>query len=131
MARRVRRTKARRSEDVEIDMHVGQRLRARRMVMGLSQTAVADKLGISFQQFQKYETGFNRIAAGRLYACAQLLDVAPEYFFEGLEGSDGGTPDETRSDEGTELARAYYSIDDPAQRLKVRKLVQAIAASDG
>ena len=130
MARRSRKTKGRRSSDeVDFDKHVGQRLRERRMILGLSQTAVADGLGIKFQQVQKYETGFNRIAAGRLYACAQLLDVPPEYFFEGLQGSGSGTPDETRSNEALKLARAYYSIDDPAKRLHVRNLVRAIAAS--
>ncbi len=98
--------------------------------MGLSQTALAEGLGIAYQQIQKYEKGFNRISAGRLYGCAELLDVSPEYFFEGLDGSDSGTPDETRSDEAHKLARAYYSIDDPAQRERVRKLVQAIAGSD-
>ncbi len=131
MARRSRKTKGRRSSDeVDFDKHVGQRLRERRVVLGLSQTALADGLGISFQQVQKYETGSNRIGAGRLYGCAELLGVSPAYFFEGLEGSDGGTPDETRSVEALKLARAYYSIDDPMQRQQVRKLVQAIARSD-
>jgi len=130
MARRPRRTKARRPEDFEIDKHIGQRVRERRIVLGLSQTVLADGLGISFQQLQKYETGFNRIGAGRLYGCAELLGVRPEHFFEGLEGSDTGTPDETRSDEGLKLARAYYSIDDPVKRLHVRKLVRAIARSN-
>ncbi len=129
MARRPRGTKARRPEDVEIDQHIGQRVRERRVVLGLSQSALADGLGISFQQVMKYEKGDNRIAAGRLYGCAELLGVRPEYFFEGLEGSDSGTPDETRSDEALKLARAYYSIDDPALRLHVRKLLQAIAGS--
>ena len=100
------------------------------MVLGLSQTILADGLGITFQQVQKYETGFNRISAGLLYGCAELLGVAPAYFFEGLEGSDSGTPDRTRSDEALKLARAYYSIDDPALRLHVRKLIRAIAGSD-
>ncbi len=131
MARRSRKTKGRSSSDeVDFDKHIGQRLRERRVVLGLSQTVLADGLGISFQQLQKYEKGFNRISAGRLYGCAELLGVRPEYFFEGLEGFDSGTPDETRSDEALKLARAYYSIDDPAQRERVRKLVQAIARSD-
>ncbi len=129
MARRRRGSKARRPEDFEIDKQIGQRVRERRIVLGLSQIVLADGLGISFQQLQKYETGFNRIAAGRLYGCAELLGVRPEYFFEGLEGSDSGTPDETRSDEALKLARAYYSIDDPALRLHVRKLLRAIAGS--
>ena len=129
MARRPRGTKARRPEDFEIDKHIGQRVRERRIVLGLSQTVVADGLGISFQQFQKYEKGHNRIAAGRLYGCAELLGVRPEYFFEGQDGSDSGTPDETRSVEALKLARAYCGIDDPARRERVRKLVRAIAAS--
>ena len=125
-----RKTKGRRSSsEVDFDRHVGQRIRERRIVLGLSQTNVADGLGISFQQFQKYERGFNRVSAGRLYGCAQLLGVRPEYFFEGLERSDSGTPDETESDEALKLARAYYRISDPTQRSHVRKLVQAIARS--
>ena len=130
MARRPRGTKARRPEDVEIDKHIGQRVRERRIVLGLNQTKLADGLGISFQQIQKYENGHDRIAAGRLYGCAQLLDVPPEYFFEGLEGSDSGTPDETRSDEAMKLARAYYCISNPTERLHVRQLVQVLARSD-
>jgi transcriptional regulator with XRE-family HTH domain len=129
MARRPRGTKLRRPEDIEIDQQIGQRLKERRLLMGLSQTALADGLGITFQQLQKYEKGHNRIAAGRLYGCAQLLDVPPEYFFEGLEGSDSGTPDETRSDEAMKLARAYYRIGDPTERQRIWRLVQAIARS--
>ena len=130
MARRPRGTRTRRPGDVEIDQHIGQRVRERRIVLGLSQTVLADGLGITFQQLQKYEKGHNRIAAGRLYGCAQLLKVPPEFFFEGLEDSDSGAPDVTRSDEALKLARAYYSIDDPAQRRRVRELVRAIARSD-
>ncbi len=131
MARRPRKPKGRRSPDqIEIDQHVGQRIRERRIVLGLSQTVLADGLGITFQQIQNYEKGRDRIAAGRLYGCAQLLEVPPAFFFEGLEVSDSGAPDATRSDEALKLARAYYSIDDPAQRQHVRKLVQALARSD-
>ncbi len=130
MARRPRGTRTRRPGDVEIDRHIGQRVRERRIVLGLSQTVLADGLGITFQQIQKYEKGSDRIAAGRLYGCAELLGVRPEYFFRGLEGFDSGTPDATRSDEEFELVRAYYSIDDPAQRQHVRKLVQALVRSN-
>ncbi len=130
MARRPRRTKARRPEDFEIDKHIGRRVRERRLLLGLSQSVLADGLGITFQQLQKYETGFNRIAAGRLYGCAQLLKVPPEFFFEGLKDSDSGAPEVTRSDEAMRLARAYYSIDDPVKRQHVRKLIQAIARSN-
>ncbi len=130
MARRPRAPRARRPEDVEIDQHIGQRVRERRIALGLSPTVLADGLGITYPQLQKYEKGRNRIAAGRLYGCAQLLEVPPEFFFEGLEGSDSGSPDTTLSDEALSLARGYYSIVDPAQRLHVRRLVQATARSD-
>ncbi len=126
-----RKSKGRRSSsEIEIDQRIGRRIHERRVVLGLNQTKLADGLGISFQQLQKYEKGGNRIAAGRLYGCAQLLDVPPEYFFEGLEGSDSGTPDETRSDEAMKLTRAYYRIGDPTERKRIWRLVQALARSD-
>ena len=119
-----RKSKARRSSsEVDFDIHVGRRIRERRMVLGLS------GLGISFQQLHKYEKGSSRMGAGRLYGCAELLDVPPEYFFEGLDGSDSGTPDEMKSDEAFKLARAYYRISDPEMRQRVRQLAQVIARS--
>ncbi len=117
------------SSEIDYDRHVGRRIRERRMVLGLNQTQLADGLGISFQQLHKYEKGSSRMGAGRLYGCAQLLVVGPEYFFEGLEGSDSGTPDETRSDEAMKLARAYYSINDPVFRQRIWRLVRALARS--
>ncbi len=130
MARKSRKSKAHRSSsDIEIDQRIGQRIRERRIVLGLNQTKLADGLGISFQQLQKYEKGFDRMGAGMLYGCAQLLDVPPEYFFEGLDSSDSGTPDETRSDEAMKLVRAYYSINDPVYRKRISRLVQALARS--
>ncbi len=126
-----RKTKGRRSSsEIEIDQRIGRRIHERRVVLGLNQTKLADGLGISFRQLREYEKGSSRIGAGMLYGCAKLLDVPPEYFFEGLESSDSGTPDETRSDEAMKLARAYYRINDPTERSHVRKLVQALARSD-
>ncbi len=131
MARKSWKSKAQRSSsDIEIDRRIGQRIRERRIVLGLNQTKLADGLGIAFQQIQKYEKGHSRMGAGMLYGCAQLLDVRPEYFFEGLEGSDSGTPDVTKSDEALKLTRAYYRINDPTERSLVRSLVKAIARSD-
>ncbi len=126
-----RKPKSRRSVDeIEIDQRIGRRIRERRVVLGLNQTKLADGLGVSFQQIQKYEDGSNRMGAGMLYGCAQLLDVPPEYFFEGLERSDSGTPDVTKSDEAMKLTRAYYSINDPVYRKRIWRLVQALARSD-
>ncbi len=126
-----RKPKSRRSVDeIEIDQRIGQRIHERRVVLGLNQTKLAAGLGISFQQIQKYEKGHDRMGAGLLYGCAQLLDVPPEYFFEGLEGSDSGTPDVTKSDEAMKLTRAYYRINDPVYRQRIWKVVQALARSD-
>src|SRR5690349_13828975 len=70
-----------------VDKHVGARLRAARLEAGKSQTEVADALGITFQQVQKYEKGTNRISAGTLHELSQLFDVPVEFFFEGMDGA--------------------------------------------
>ncbi len=67
-----------------VDVHVGNRVRIRRMKLGLSQATLAKALGMTFQQVQKYEKGANRISASVLYSISGALDVEPEFFFEGL-----------------------------------------------
>src|SRR5262245_10432280 len=67
-----------------VDKHVGARLRSARLEAGKSQTEVAEALGVTFQQVQKYEKGANRISAGRLYELSRLLDVPVQSFFDGL-----------------------------------------------
>jgi transcriptional regulator with XRE-family HTH domain len=69
-----------------VDAYVGTRVRARRQQLGMSQTALAVGLGVSFQQVQKYEKGANRIAASRLARIAELLQVQVPYFYEGAPG---------------------------------------------
>ena len=71
-------------ESGSIDKHIGARLRAARIERGLSQAAFGEKLGLSFQQVQKYELGKNRISAGRLLECADILVKPVDWFFEGL-----------------------------------------------
>ena len=130
-----------------IDVHVGARLRARRTLLGLSQTALGDAIGVTFQQLQKYERGSNRAAASRLYDLSQILDVDPAYFFDGMEEETRkGSPAQllrrrsTRSPkkpsksedplikrETLELVRAYYKISDPKIRGHVRKLFQSVS----
>lgn len=68
-----------------VDVHVGGQLRTRRKILGLSQERLGDRVGLTFQQIQKYENGANRIGASRLYEFAQILDVTVEYFFEGID----------------------------------------------
>src|SRR6202050_4784117 len=66
-----------------VDTHVGQKIRSRRIFLGMSQTEVADAIGITFQQVQKYERGANRVGASRLQQISDALGVSPFYFFEG------------------------------------------------
>jgi len=115
-----------------IDQHVGARLRLRRTMLGLSQEKVAEAVGVTFQQLQKYETGQNRISASRLHAVAKLLDVAIPFFYEGLRA--GARADVRPNREGEvrfkretlELVRNYLRIADP----RIRKaLFDVIAAS--
>jgi transcriptional regulator with XRE-family HTH domain len=70
-----------------VDVHVGSRIAARRKLLQLSQTELADKLGITFQQVQKYEKGVNRIGAGRLFSIASILGVDINYFYSDIEAN--------------------------------------------
>ena len=117
-----------------IDLHVGARLRYRRMLLGMSQESLAAKLGLTFQQIQKYEKGQNRIGASRLWRLAQALDARVCYFFEGLEDAPvDAAPDAPRptdfvaSPEGLNLNLAFARIRDPSTRRKVVELVRALS----
>lgn len=70
-----------------VDLHVGGRIRARRRQRGISQQALADALGLTFQQIQKYEQGTNRVSASRLWEIAAVLEAPVAHFYEGLEGA--------------------------------------------
>lgn len=77
-----------------IDRHIGKRLRERRLEIGMSQERLAELLGVTFQQVQKYEKGVNRIAASRLFDISRALDVEIAYFFSEL--TRGGQPSQPR-----------------------------------
>ena len=79
------------SEANPIDVHVGHRIRSARKLIGLSQEFLANKLDVSFQQVQKYESGANRISASMLWMASVAVNQPIPYFFEGLEGIDGNT----------------------------------------
>ncbi len=115
-----------------IDVHVGRRIRERRTLEGMSQTAVAEHLGLTFQQLQKYEKAHNRISASKLYGLAQLFGVPISYFYEGMEeGSSAPSRDEVLTKRETlELVKDYYAITDPTVRDTIRKLVRAFAKSE-
>jgi transcriptional regulator with XRE-family HTH domain len=86
-----------------VDTHVGQKIRARRTLLGLSQTELADGAGITFQQVQKYERGVNRVGAGRLQQFSETLGVPASYFFDGAPtvGKKSAAPKEGELPEGT------------------------------
>jgi transcriptional regulator with XRE-family HTH domain len=124
---------------------VGGRLRLRRILLGLTQEKLAEAVGLTFQQIQKYEKGLNRIGAGRLYQFCRVLDVPPAYFYNDMppamedpqgpvnaERMAGGArvaeADTFGRRETLELVRAYYKIHDSASRRRIFELVKAMAS---
>ncbi len=105
-----------------VDVHVGKRIRHRRWMVGMTQQQLAEKVGIKFQQIQKYETGMNRVSASRLWDISAALSVPIGFYFEGLEGSAAGDgeqnlPSDILADkEALELVRSYYSIPENQRR---------------
>ena len=112
-----------------IDVHVGRQLAAYRRVAGLSQEALGDAIGVTFQQVQKYEKGTNRIGASRLFLVGKALDVPVSIFFAGLgpeEASDSVPSDVAR--DGLELLAAFRTIKDGDTRRHLVGLARSIAA---
>lgn len=118
----------------EIDQHVGERIRRRRILLGLTQDQLGDALGISYQQIQKYETGVNRVSAGRLYQIAQHLKVSVDELFGGLDTgrltSDADSGVDLAARHVIDLVRAYSQISEEHLRLAVLSLVRAMAREE-
>lgn len=125
-----------------VDQHVGSRVRMRRVLLGMSQEKLAESLGLTFQQVQKYEKGTNRIGASRLQEISNTLQVAPSFFFEGLNGhapaQNSGFAEEASARsitnfvitaEGLQLNKAFTQITDPKVRRRIIDLVIAVAGS--
>ena len=124
-----------------IDIHVGQRVRLRRTLLGMSQEKLGKAINVTFQQVQKYERGTNRIGSSRLYQLSQVLDIPVSYFFDDLpieitaRKSSGMADVKVASFQGDplvkretlELVRAYYRITDPSVRKRIFELVKAVA----
>src|SRR5262249_44415419 len=120
-----------------IDRKLGQRVRSRRLEIGMSQERLAELLGVTFQQVQKYEKGVNRIAASRLFDIAAALQQPVSRFFEGLShGRGAGSVAEARQDyiddalatpEGMQLMAVFASIKNHRVRRKVVDLVRTLA----
>lgn len=123
----------------QIDVHIGGRVRLRRMMLNMSQEQLGAALGVTFQQIQKYEKGLNRIGAGRLYHLASVLNVQPAFFYDGLPCTQSGEQDpalEKRSaettaflatPEGYAIVLALSKIQDPNVRKRFLDLARAVA----
>ena len=132
-----------------VDKHVGARLRVRRSLLGMSQEKLADAIGLTFQQIQKYEKGTNRISAGRLYQFSQILNVSVVYFFEsfgsktaepgvtfGMADNDQESFDHSepqmeellKNKETIDLIRLYYSISDEGVRKDIFNFIKSTAS---
>jgi transcriptional regulator with XRE-family HTH domain len=133
-----------------VDVHVGARMRQRRTLLGMSQTKVGDAVGLTFQQIQKYERGFNRIASSRLYEFAKVLDVPVSHFFDEMPTNalagrpmygrsrkrigEVPTPSEQEKDpmikrETLEFVRAYYKIREARVRKCIFEMVKAVGVA--
>jgi transcriptional regulator with XRE-family HTH domain len=118
-----------------VDIHVGQRVRAARLAHGKSQEELADAIGVTLQQIQKYEKGKDRIGTGRLYVIAQFLDEPPAYFFEGLEEQPFTSSDESalsaitdalNTKESIRIAIALSRIGNPETRRRIADLLEEV-----
>lgn len=127
-----------------IDEYVGMQLRQRRALLGMSQERLAEQVGITFQQIQKYENGANRVSASRLYEFSKVLEIPVSFFFDNYTSANmGKMPSFAMSDndqaafegpddimkrkETLELIRVYYSIENPKLRKDLFKLVKSMA----
>jgi len=111
-----------------VDIHVGKRIKEIRTVRGLTQSNVADHLGISFQQLQKYETGANRVSASRMFELSKLLEITPAFFFEGLEGQSYESMPPLDI-ETAKIAAALSSIKNKKLKSRINTLINEIVRS--
>ena len=133
-----------------IDVHVGTRVRLRRILLGMSQEKLGEALGLTFQQVQKYERGANRIGSSRLFDLSKVLDVPVSFFFDDMAAetkaqapsllrggvetqppADAGDTDQFANSETIELVRAYYRIVDGGVRKRVYELAKSLAEASG
>jgi transcriptional regulator with XRE-family HTH domain len=118
----------------EVDVYVGARISLRRSALGLSQSGLAQRIGVSFQQVQKYETGQNRISASRLHRVAEVLGTSVETFFPPQAELDGGDCAQalrsiTATRAGRAVAAAFPMIGDPTVRHALARIVAALSRS--
>ncbi|WP_304169711.1 helix-turn-helix domain-containing protein [Phenylobacterium aquaticum] len=123
-----------------VDLHVGLRIRLRRKELGVSQEKLADSIGLTFQQVQKYERAANRVSASKLWEMARALRTSISYFFDGLGDAARTAPGEPEgpppahafllTPEGMELAAAFPKIRKARVRRRILDLVRAMTEDD-
>ncbi len=113
-----------------VDVHVGKRVRERRVSLGMTQTDLGEYLRLTYQQIQKYERGTNRISASKLWALSHFFKVPVEWFFEGLGELNQGQEDVMTRPEARQLAR-YYSACPASTKNHLRALFRATADMSG
>lgn len=127
-----------------IDIHVGGRVRLRRTMVGMSQDKLAESLGLTFQQIQKYEKGVNRIGASRVFEISRILGVPIQFFYDDYNADTGQSygfaesgPDDgaammelLNTPEGVQLCKHFASITDPKIRKRVLELVKSLSDGD-
>ncbi|MGE0237424.1 MAG: helix-turn-helix domain-containing protein [Parvibaculaceae bacterium] len=125
-----------------VDRHVGNRVRMRRLLVGMSQEKLGELLGITFQQVQKYEKGSNRVSASRLYQISRVLGVPVQYFYDELKEDDGPTgfaesegadaiAGALQSPDGVQIARIFSETTDPDKRKLILNAVKLLAEYKG
>ncbi|MGE3876923.1 MAG: helix-turn-helix domain-containing protein [Parvibaculaceae bacterium] len=125
-----------------VDRHVGNRVRMRRLLVGMSQEKLGELLGITFQQVQKYEKGSNRVSASRLYQISRVLGVPVQYFYDELKEDDGPSgfaesegadaiAGALQSPDGVQIARIFSETTDPDKRKLILNAVKLLADYKG
>jgi len=110
----------------DIDRHVGNRMRERRIMLGLTQQQLADLIGVTYQQAHKYEKGINRVSAGRLFHVARALGVEIGFFFDGLQNGEAFQPTPQQR-VLLELARNFVSLENRRHQETICNLARALA----
>ena len=134
-----------RKSNSELDTNIGDRLRMRRLMLGMSQEALGEKLSLTFQQIQKYQKGTNWVSASRLYELAQALDEPVQYFFDGISAEDEAVLHEAiaedthlspfldfvSSGQGIQLNSAFLQIGDRTTRRDMMAMIEGFARVSG
>ncbi len=113
-----------------VDLYVGARVRSLRVLRGVSQTELAQKIGNSFQQVQKYETGSNRISASKLHSISKILDVQPNYFFEGVDDEKPETAKTNASLRAVRVGAYFENIPSLEVKERLYSLIKAMASAN-